>query len=248
MPTIPVAIPAPASRTNRSRAGRWIVAPTLGLAVVAGACSSDDDGFDTAACDAYTAVGASFFGDPSGVSDLLADLEATVPDDSMDDAATYGAGLEAMFGGDEEAMADPEFQAAASALGDAAFDECDTAEAIEVRGVDYGFEGLPDELPAGRVAVRFTNRTDVGEAHELFVARKADGVTDTLDELLAMDEEALFSKLTPTAVVFADTAGGEATTLVDLEAGEYVAFCMIPAIDDGAPHAAHGMAASFQVT
>lgn len=237
---------APLSRSIRRRAG-WIAGPALTLALVAGACSSDDDGFDTAACDAYAAVGASFFGDPSAVPDVLAELEAAVPESSADDAATYAAGLEAGFNGDEEAMSDPEFVSAAAALGDAALDTCDTADTIDVTGVDYGFEGLPEEVAAGRIAVRFTNGTEADEAHEMFVARKADGVTETLDELLEMDEDQLFSKLTPTAVVFADEAGGEATALVDLEAGEYVAFCMIPTLDDGAPHAMHGMAAAFSV-
>lgn len=227
---------------------RRFAGPTLALVLIAGACSDDDDGLDAAACDAYADVSASFFGDPSEVPTKLETLEAAVPEPLQDDTATYANGLTASSDGDESAMADETFLDAAVALGDAVYDDCATSATVDVDGIDYGFEGLPDEIDAGRVAIRFTNATESDEAHELFVARKADGVTESLSELLALPEDDAMSKIIPTAIAFSDTPGGQATTLVDLEAGDYVAFCMIPAVDDGAPHATHGMATEFTVS
>ncbi len=236
--------PEPKRRTTIRR----LALPTLALALIAGACSDDDAGLDASACDAYADLGASFFGDPSEVPGLLERLEEAMPTSLQDDAATYADGLRASFDGDETAMADTAFLEAGDALGAAVYDECDTTERLDVAGIDYGYEGLPDEVDAGRVAIRFTNETDRDEAHELFVARKADGVTESLSELLALPEEEAMAKIIPTAVVFSDTPGGEATALVDLEAGEYLAFCMIPTVDDGDPHASRGMATAFTVS
>lgn len=134
-------------------------------------------------------------------------------------------------------------------LGQAAYDGCEASEKLDVTGVDYAFEDLPSELDAGRVALRFTNATEADEAHELVLMRKADGTTETLDELLELPEEEAMTKLTPVGVVFSDQAGGTATTLVDLETGEYVAVCFIPTGgEDGPPHAFGGMAAEMTIS
>ena len=227
---------------------RRLAGPTLALVLVAGACSDADDGLDTAACDAYADVSASFFGDPAEVPTKLEALESAMPDDLADDTETYVSGLTAGFEGDEEAMTDEAFLDASSTLGDAVFDDCGTAGAIDVDGVDFGFDGLPEELDAGRTVFRFTNATEAGEAHEMFIARKADGVTESLSELLALPEEEGMAKIIPTGVVFSDAPGGQATTLVDLEPGEYVAICMIPTGGGGPPHFVEGMAAEFTVS
>lgn len=228
-----------------------LVAPALAIALLAGACSDGDDeqALDAEACDAYAAVGASFFGDPAAAPGLLEDLEAAVSGELEDDAATYAAGLTASFDGDEAAMTDPAFLEASDALGQAVYDGCDTSEKLDVTGVDYAFEDLPSELDAGRVALRFTNGTEADEAHELVLMRKADGTTETLDELLELPEEEAMAKLAPVGAVFSDEAGGTATSLVDLEAGEYVAVCFIPTGgEDGPPHAFGGMAAEITVS
>lgn len=232
------------------RSLRRIAGPVLALTIVAGACSdTDDSSLDAAACDAYTAVGTSFFGDPGTVPGLLEDLEAAMPEKLQDDAATYAAGMTASFEGDESAMTDPDFVAASSAIGDAVYDDCDTSAKLDVTGVDFSFEDLPSQVEAGRVALRFTNGTEAGEAHELVLMRKSDGTTESLDELLQLPEEEAMTKLAPVGVAFSDEPGGTATTLVDLEAGDYVAVCFIPTGgEDGPPHFMEGMAAELTVT
>lgn len=227
-----------------------------GLTLIAGlaitACGSDDadDAVEmpAAACDAYAAIGAATFGDPSTIGDSIAALHTAAPAELHESITTYGEALEAAFGGDEDAMSSEEYLAADRAIGAAIFESCDVGATLDVKGIDYAFEGIPDEIPAGRVAIRFTNDTEQAEAHEMFIMRRAEGADEPVTELFELPEEELFSKAIPTAVAFADDAGGSNVALVDLEPGEYIAICMIPATTDGAPHANHGMVDEFTVS
>jgi hypothetical protein len=152
-------------------------------------------------------------------------------------------------GGDPSAFSDPAYQASAAAVADAYLEGCETVAELEVQGVDYGFEGLPAELAAGRVAVRFTNATEHDEPHELVLFRIQDGVTEPIEDLLALPEEEAFSKVTPVGVVFADAPGSEAAAMFDLEPGRYAAICFIPigGGEDGPPHFTGGMVAELEV-
>jgi len=77
------------------------------------------------------------------------------------------------------------------------------------------------------------------EAHELIVARKNDGVTETWDELIAMPEEEAFAKVTTLGPLFANpgetaafgigpTGPAPMTALTLEQEGEYIALCFIP--------------------
>ena len=57
---------------------------------------------------------------------------------------------------------------------------------VEVGGVEYAYTGLPTSLPAG---TELTFRNDGAELHELVVARIADDVTESIEELLGMEAE-----------------------------------------------------------
>lgn len=249
-----------------SRTRSLAVALGLGLAVTAVACSDDDDTDAAAgpdapaagdevvvsaeACDAYVALGGGLLGDPSEFGDLMVAFESTAPEALLDEAAqvsaTFGAIAE---GGDPSAFADPDYQAAAAAIADAYFEGCETAAVLDVDGVDYGFEGLPSQLPAGRVAIRFTNATDHDEPHELVLFRIADGVDDPVEDLLSLPEDEAGQAMAPVGVVFADAPGSEAAAMVDLEPGRYAAICFIPigGGEDGPPHFTGGMLAELEV-
>src|SRR5690606_12188029 len=144
---------------------------------------------------------------------------------------------------------EPDHQAAAAAVADAYFAGCDTVAELDVQGVDYGFEGLPSQVEAGRVALRFTNATEHDEPHELLLFRLNDGVTESIEDLLALPEDEPFSMITPVAGVFVDAPGNEAAALVDLVPGRYGAVCFIPigGGEDGPPHFTGGMLAELEV-
>lgn len=228
-------------------------AVAFGLLLSLAACGDDADAADAdvpaAACDAFVDVSGALLGDPSTAGPVFDAFVAALPKDLVADGETMVAGLQAAFAGDEAAMSTPEFTEANTAVGEAMYDGCDAVERLDVAGIDFGFEGLPQELSAGRVAIKFTNKTASGEAHEMFIVRRNDGTTETFEELYALAPDELFSKVTPVGVVYAAQAEGVATTLVDLEAGSYIAVCNLPVGggESGDPHALHGMVAEFDV-
>ena len=102
---------------------------------------------------------------------------------------------------------------------------------VEVIGVEYAFQGLPTSLPVG-TDLGFTNAG--AEVHEMIVARIADGTTETIDELLAMEGEGR----DPVAEGLVEIIGGmplfaapattaEGTLPLDRE-GRYAVLCFIP--------------------
>jgi hypothetical protein len=129
------------------------------------------------------------------------------------------------------------------------YEGCESAAQLDVTGVDYGFEDLPSQVDAGRVAIRFTNGSEASEPHEMVLMRRNEGVTESVDELMALPEDQVMERLTMTGVAFADAPGTSSVLLTDLEPGGYVAICMIPVggAEDGPPHAAHGMVTELEV-
>jgi hypothetical protein len=128
------------------------------------------------------------------------------------------------------------------------FDNCELAAQIDVTGADYAFAGIPEEVDAGLVGIRFTNISEGEEPHELFLMRRPDGDTRTVEEIAGLDQETVFGEYQPVGVAFANTPDSSMSVLLNLEAGEYVAICNLPTAGDEAdPHARHGMVAELSV-
>ncbi len=123
-------------------------------------------------------------------------------------------------------------------------------ESYNVTMEDYAFEGIPDTIPAGPAAFDFENTGK--EQHELILLRKKDGVTESVEELLALPEEEAMTKVTFVNAGFAP-AGGDGALIAKFEPGGYVYACFIPvgtvgeAEGDGPPHFTEGMAGEFTV-
>jgi hypothetical protein len=245
-------------RTTRRLAAAALTLTLAGVAL--GACGDDDEasadttesgdlaadvGLGAEACDAYADAAAAMVGDPAALGGAVEALATALPDELADS----GEALATAAAAGEEALGSPEFTAAWAEVGDAAFDGCDADTRLEVSGIDFGFEGLPATVDAGRAAIRFTNATTSGEMHELVLMKRNDGTTESVDELMALGQDELMAKLTMVGVAFADAADAESVLLTDLEAGDYIAICMIPVGggETGDPHAAHGMVAEFEV-
>jgi hypothetical protein len=91
-------------------------------------------------------------------------------------------------------------------------------------------------VPAG-TSLAFLNTG--AEVHELIVARKNDGVTESWDELIALPEEEAFQKVTTLGPLFAapgepatfgigPTGPGPMSAITVEQEGEYLALCAIP--------------------
>ncbi|MET0146312.1 MAG: hypothetical protein ABW328_16245 [Ilumatobacteraceae bacterium] len=170
-------------------------------------------------CDAELAVEqASASEDPSAIGPAMEALSAAAPaeiqdavDTAIANAPTDGPPTEA-------------FGAAYAEMLGYATDNCGW-NALTVTGNEYEFGGLPTELPAGVTVVTLENIGE--EVHEIAFFKVNDGVTETLDELLAMPEEEVDTKGSVVGVAFG-FPGESAQAVVDLEPGRYVALCFLP--------------------
>ena len=117
------------------------------------------------------------------------------------------------------------------------------ATVVPVTAVDFAFEGVPAEVPAGPVSLAFQNKGD--SAHEMAVFRIGEGFE--LDELLAQESEPTDEQATDVGGTFG--APGDPTSYVngDLEAGTYALVCFIPG-PEGKSHYELGMKTTFTVT
>lgn len=236
---------------RRTAATRGLAVLTAAVAMLGAACGDDDDTADmsAAACDAYAGLQAAFFGDPAALGPAADAFAAVAPENLSDSVDVLRT---AMVSEDPAVTETPEYAAAQTAVGDAVFTGCDVETTVEVTGVDYEFEGLPAQLAAGRTALRLTNDSAADEPHELIIATGANG--ESAEELMAMPLEELFGAVRPVGLAFTTSPGDTATTLVDLEPGEYIVICTLPvggfdAAQDGPgdPHSNHGMVAALTV-
>ncbi len=125
---------------------------------------------------------------------------------------------------------------------------------LEVTGVDYAFEGLPEELPGGAVAIDFEN---TGAAdHEIAFVEIGDVPLDQFLTEFApvIDGSGPFPDYVTNIIGANEAAPGESTSLVyTLSEGTYAVFCALTSTADdpdaeGAPHFELGMKDTVTVT
>jgi hypothetical protein len=115
---------------------------------------------------------------------------------------------------------------------------------ISVGGLDYSFDA-PDVVPAGLVAISFTNRG--AEPHHAQLFRLKDGVElETFFAQLQGGPDAALALVTTEGGAGVIDPGQRADVLVDLDPGTYVWVCLVES-PDGVPHVAKGMIRPFQV-
>lgn len=198
-------------------------------------------------------------GDPAALEPALAAVEASTPEEIAEPAGVIVEIGRAQAEGGEISPEDEE--AFIGAIGEVTAwmsDNCDY-ESVDVVGVDYRFDGVPETLPAGPAIFNFANEGT--EQHEYVMFRLNDDTTETVEELLALPEEEVFTKITFAGFAYADP--GESSGLIaDLTPGRYAAVCFIPvgstpeAVEEatansteiqGPPHIMEGMVAEFTV-
>ena len=187
---------------------------------------------------------------------LLAVVEQTAPQEVSSDTRTLARlSRQALTTGDDSVFETQEFTDADAEVDDFMLANCGFEE-VEVTAVDYAFEGVPDSVPAGPVAVTLTN--DGAEVHELALVRINDDVDEPFEELLQLPEEQARQNVSFSGQVFA-FPGVSDTTFLDLEPGRFGVACFVPvgstpqAVEsgdevEGPPHAiAEAMFAEFTV-
>jgi uncharacterized cupredoxin-like copper-binding protein len=258
---------------DRSR----LIRSTFALCLVPGLALAGcgDDGSDTASategqafCDAYLAVatdqgpdvdwenatdqeiGEAMGAYATAFEPKLDALVNAAPAEVADAVDTYtGTYQEILETGDDSAF-DDEYLDAETAIVDAAIESC-AVDVVDATAVDYGYEGVPDEVAAGRVGFRLVN--EGADVHEAVILRRAEGDTTAALDIAAMSEEEQAELVEFVGVAFV-APGSEGAVLLDLSPGEYIVICNLPigmtevdAEVDGAPHHSVGMVAEFSV-
>ena len=123
-------------------------------------------------------------------------------------------------------------------------DDAMAGMSIAVTGVEYAFAGLPETMEVGS-EISFTN--EGAELHEIVIVRKAEGVTESIEELLAMEaegrdpmEEGLVELVGAGPLIAFPGTTAEGTLVLD-QPGEHVALCFIPQGFDPAVFEANGV-------
>ena len=262
----------------------WRAMAVGAAAVLAlGACSGDDDddasaseaatepgtadgsAADVAAfCDAIDDMGLSVsLGEGyEGVDEALVAAEEIAPEEIRADVTTMADESRRQLdagpppGGTPPSLPPDEFFVAAAAVGDYMAESCGY-QVIDVTATDHAFEGIPADVPAGKTLVQITN--DGAEYHEVVLERVKQGETRSLDEIVALPQQAEGDLLEYVGSALAAPGTGS-WTVVELSPGRHAALCFIPTgatspeaatgpIDDTTPvHAAEGMTAEVQVT
>ncbi|HEY7068734.1 MAG TPA: hypothetical protein VH479_01415 [Acidimicrobiales bacterium] len=199
--------------------------------------------------------------DPAEIQAYMADTVMPVAEQTRDNVPEeltepVGVMFEALdavaTSGDFSAFDAPEFVAAQAEVYPALAGTC-SYQSVTATAIDYGYQGVPATLEAGPTVFVIDNQSAAGEAHEIGVARIADGVTETAEQILALPEEEAGTRLEFANGAFAP-AGGTSGVTMDLTPGHYIYACFIPtgSIGDqegtGAPHFTAGMWGEFTVS
>lgn len=155
-------------------------------------------------------------------------------------------------------------------------DDANEGQTLTVTAVDYSYQDLPDEIPAG-TTITVDNQSEA-EVHEVLALRIPDDEERTVEELLQLPEEELAQVVEVRGAALAPPGGlsadSPAPPLTLEQPGRYLFACLIPTdappdevleaaqefVESGAtegapaypetgpPHAANGMFAEVTVT
>lgn len=185
----------------------------------------------------------------------LATLQQSAPDDVAETAAAVATSTEEMFtaqGPPSEA-----FTTSFGTLIDWMANHCGY-QVVDVSAQEYAFKGLPGDLEPGKTIVRLTNKGK--EVHEIAFAKRKDGTTESVQDLLSLPEDQAGEKVEFLSSGFA-MPGGSGGAMLDLSKGGYIAVCFVPTgttpesmsspdgpSADAMPHAMQGITGEFSVS
>jgi hypothetical protein len=243
---------------TRFKTTHLIAAGSASALLLLTACGSDDNSSANAeACDAWiaadTAVISYLFmgeGDADSVNAAIDATIAAAPDDIVDTVTELKSEVQPQLENPESEVSDKTLQLYRETVGWVG-ENCDV-ETLDVTATEYKYDGISDELKTGYHVVNFSNEGQ--EQHEMFAFKVNDGVTESVDELLALPEDEAFGKITPVNAAFAPPGGSDTVGLNLASSGSYAVVCFIPVGSvgdtegDGPPHLTEGMVQEFTVS
>jgi hypothetical protein len=210
--------------------GLPIVGALLGIAPAAAQPTPEVTAFCNAANTADKAVDKVLGGQKPKQKDVqaaeaaLSQAESTAPPEVASTVQAVVAAVRTGFQTQKDPFeADPSFEQNFNALQQYRYNSCGYQQ-VDVTGIEYEFQGLPKTLPAGNVAIKFT---DTGaEIHELQIFRVKS--KDSVKKIIGLSEKEQRKKIEEAGIVFA-TPGQTFYNIVDLsKPGRYGVVCHLP--------------------
>jgi hypothetical protein len=156
------------------------------------------------------------------VEELLTQGELNAPPELAAQVTSTAEAIRGFFEAGEDPSEDPAFMQAAAEIDEYVFANCGY-QTVDLSGLEYEFQGIPNTLEPGITIFRLAN--DGAEVHELAIGKiKGDDSAREIGESSPEDAEE--------KVRFASHAialqGQTGFAYVDLKAGRYAALCFIP--------------------
>src|SRR3954470_19559086 len=200
-----------------SRVSSLVLAGMFATAVVACAGGNNSSPGASTGGGAGSSTGA---GGGSSIS-TSARPSLAVASTSASSSSSAGASLSASTGASAQPSLEPSSEASLSTSPGASM----TGPQITVTAVDYQFTGMPTSVPVGTTLTLQNSGTEV---HEMVIAMKNPGVTQSWDELVQMPEDQVTQFVTILGgTVAAPGSTGDAPIQVTQE-GDYLMICFIP--------------------
>lgn len=207
-------------------------------------------------CAAVTALDSFLPGPPERKSESDAELERRLDEAARTAPAEVDEAVERLTTGVRSTLDDPERGlledefAANGQVDEFVLEHCAVAQRIEITARDHEFEGIPDKINAGRVAVTFHNKGDEIHMLQFLMVQETRGMTT--EEMLAVPPREAWN-LSGGPMVLA-SGGYSDTVLMDLLPGRHIAVdplplgTVLPGVSGwGEPHHTRGMFADVTV-
>jgi hypothetical protein len=243
----------------RFRTKHLIAAGSASALLLLTACGSDDNSSsdNAEACDAWIAADSSIInflftgeGDADSVNAALDAAIAAAPDDNAETITDLKETAQPQLEDPESDAPDGTLELYSDAIAWAG-ENCG-GETLDVTATEYQYDGIPDELATGYHVLNFSNEGK--EQHEMFAFKINDGVTESVEDLLALPEEEVMGKITPVNAAFAVPGDTDVASWNLTSAGSYAVVCFVSTGSvgetdgDGPPHFTQGMVHEFTVT
>ena len=205
-----------------------VVGTLLGIAPAAAQPTPEVTAFCDAALTTDKAAGKALVEKPKqkdirALETALGRIESTAPPEIAANVQAAVAATRTAIQSRKDPFDDPTFEQNLSAIDQYRYNSCGYTQ-LDVTGVEYEFQGLPNTLPAGNVAIRFT---DTGaELHELAIFRAKS--KDSVRKILGLSEKEQRKKIEEIGGTFT-MPGQTSYTVVDLaKPGRYGVVCFLP--------------------
>lgn len=153
----------------------------------------------------------------------LSGAESSAPPEIAPDMTSIAGIIRSASTSGQDPFGNPTFQQNLSAIEQYRYNSCGYQQ-LQATGTEYEFQGLPKTLPAGKVAIQFTDNG--AEIHELELLRIKG--KDSVKKLAGLSESQLSKKAEEVGVTFAQQ-GETSYVFADLsKPGRYAALCHLP--------------------